>query len=269
VPTSSLKYKPTEKIKTVLKTIFVTGTAGSGKSLLTSKIYDYYTQNSAFTAILNLDPGVENIPYTCDIDVRDYVDIVSIMKKYDLGPNGALIMTSDLIASKIDEIRNEVERVNPDYLLVDTPGQIELFAYRSSGRFIVENLTAEEKMSIFLFDGSLITTPINFVSLALLATSIKLRLNLPTINVITKTDIIGTKLKDIIRWSSNLRSLEDAIAKEADGETYTLTTNILRGLNFSGFAQGLIPISNVTGDGMVNLEGALSRILNLGEEVED
>jgi len=127
----------------------MTGTAGSGKSLLTSKIYDYYTQNSAFAAILNLDPGVENIPYTCDIDVRDYVDIVSIMKKYDLGPNGALIMTSDLIASKIDEIRNEVQRVNPDYLLVDTPGQIELFAYRSSGKFIVENLTAEEKNEYF------------------------------------------------------------------------------------------------------------------------
>ncbi len=120
-----------------------------------------------------------------------------------------------------------------------------------------------------MFDGSLITTPINFVSIALLATSIRLRLNIPTINVITKTDIIGTKLKDVIQWSSSIRSLENAIAKDADGETYTLATNILRGLNLGGFAQGLIPISNVTGDGLVNLEGALSRILNLGEEVED
>jgi len=252
-----------------LKTIFVTGTVGSGKSLLTSKLYDYYTQNGAFVAALNLDPGVENIPYTCDIDVRDYVDLVSVMKNYDLGPNGALVMANDLIASKIDDIRNEVERVNPDYLIVDTPGQIELFAYRSSGRFIVENITAEEKTNIFLFDGALITTPINFVSLALLATSIRLRLNLSTINVITKTDVIGGKLKEIIQWSSNIRSLENSIAKESDGETYTLATNILRGLNLSGFAQGLIPVSNQTGDGLVNLEGALSRILNLGEEVED
>lgn len=247
----------------------MTGTAGSGKSLLTSKLYDYYTQNGAFVAALNLDPGVENIPYTCDIDVRDYVDLVSVMKNYDLGPNGALVMANDLIASKIDDIRNEVERVNPDYLLVDTPGQIELFAYRSSGRFIIENITAEEKTNIFLFDGALITTPINFVSLALLATSIRLRLSLSTINVITKTDVIGGKLKEIIQWSSNIRSLENSIAKESDGETYTLATNILRGLNLSGFAQGLIPVSNQTGDGLVNLEGALSRILNLGEEVED
>ena len=252
-----------------MKTIFVSGTAGSGKSLLSSKLYDYYTKNGAFTAVLNLDPGVENLPYSCDVDVRDFVDIVSIMQQYDLGPNGAVVMAADLIASKIDDIQNEVNRVNPDYLIVDTPGQIELFAYRSSGRFLIDNISSEEKTSIFLFDGALITTPVNFVSIALLATSIRLRLNLPTINVLTKTDLIGANLKNILQWSSSLSTLENAIANDADGDTYTLTTNILRGLNLSGFAQGLIPISNVTGDGFVNLEGALSRILNLGEEVED
>ncbi len=251
-----------------MKTIFVSGTAGSGKSLLTSKLQDYYSRNGAFAAILNLDPGVDNMPYTCDIDVRDYVDYVSIMQQYELGPNGAMVMANDLIASKIDDIQNDVNKVNPDYLIVDTPGQIELFAYRSSGRFIVDNISNEEKTNIFLFDGSLITSPVNFVSIALLATSIRLRLNLPTINVLTKTDLIGDKLKNILEWSTNLKTLENAIGNETDGDTYTLTTNILRGLNLGGFAQGLIPISNLTGDGFVNLEGALSRILNLGEEVE-
>ena len=251
-----------------MKTIFISGTAGAGKSLLTSKLLEYYTKNGAFAAILNLDPGVESLPYTCDIDVRDYVDIVSIMQRYDLGPNGALIMANDLIASKIDEIQTEVNKVNPDYLIVDTPGQIELFAYRTSGPFLVENISSEEKTNIFLFDGALITSPVNFVSIALLATSIRLRLNISTINVLTKTDLIGAKLKDILQWTTSLSTLENAIAKDADGDTYTLTTNILRGLNLGGFAQGLIPVSNITGDGFVNLEGALSRILNLGEEVE-
>lgn len=252
-----------------MKSIFISGTAGSGKSLLTSKLYEYYTKNGAFAAVLNLDPGVVSLPYTCDVDVRDYVDIVSIMKQYELGPNGALIMANDLIASKIADIENEVNRVNPDYLLVDTPGQIELFAYRNSGPFLIDSISSEEKTSIFLFDGALITTPVNFVSIALLATSVRLRLNLPSVNVLTKTDLIGDNLKNILGWSTNIRSLEDAISKQADGETYSLTSSILRGLNLGGFAQGVIPISNLTGEGMVNLEGALSRILNLGEEVED
>jgi len=262
-----LKYKQI-KNQAGLKTIFISGTAGSGKSLLTSKLHEYYLKNGAFAAVLNLDPGVENLPYTCDVDVRDHVDYVSIMKQYSLGPNGALIMTNDLIASKIDDIQNEINHINPDYLIVDTPGQIELFAYRSSGRFLVENISSEEKTNIFLFDGALITSPVNFVSIALLATSIRLRLNLPTINVLTKTDLIGIKLKNILKWTTNLSVLENAISNEADGETYTLSTNILRGLNLGGFAQGLLPISNVTGEGLVNLESALSRILNLGEEVE-
>jgi len=252
-----------------MKIVFIVGTAGSGKSLLASKIFEYYTRNGAFVGMLNLDPGVENLPYTCDVDVRDYVDIVSIMRQYDLGPNGSMIMANDLIASKIDELQSEVDNVNPDYLIVDTPGQIELFAYRASGPFFVQNLNAEQKVVMFLHDGSLLTTPINFVSIALLATSVKLRLNLPQVNVITKIDLIQDKIKDILTWSTNMASLQDALAKESDGENYILASNLLRSLNLGGFAQGSIPISNVSGEGLANLQAALSRILNLGEEVED
>ena len=252
-----------------MKTIFMVGTAGSGKSLLTSKIFDYYTRNGAFVGMLNLDPAVENLPYTCDVDIRNYVDIVSIMRQYDLGPNGSIIMANDLAASKIDEIQREVDNVNPDYLIVDTPGQIELFAYRVSGPFFAQNLAAEQKVTLFLHDGVLITTPTNFVSMALLASSVKLRLGLSQINILTKIDLIEDKIKDILKWSTNMASLEEAIANQADGESYTLMINLLRSLNVGGFAQGLIPVSNATGEGMVNLQAVLSRVLNLGEEVED
>lgn len=252
-----------------MKVIFIAGTAGSGKSLLSSKIHEYYTRNGAFTAILNLDPGVISLPYTPDIDIRDFVDIVSLMKQYDLGPNGALMMSNDLIASKIDEIQQQADNVNPDYLIVDTPGQIELFAYRASGPYFVNNFVADQKTGLFLYDGTLVTTATNFVSMALLATSIKLRLGIPTINVLTKTDLIADKISEILRWTTNVKTLENAISTEADGESYVFLTNLLRSLNIGGFAQGLIPISNATGNGLINLEAALSRILNLGEEIED
>lgn len=252
-----------------MKAIFVAGTAGSGKSLLTSKIHEYYTRNGAFTAILNLDPGVISLPYTPDIDIRDSVDIVSIMKQYDLGPNGALMMANDLIASKLDELQEEADKINPDYLIVDTPGQIELFAYRTSGPYFVNNFVADQKSALFLYDGVLVTTAVNFVSMALLATSIRLRMGMPTINVLTKTDLIGDRISEILRWTTSLKILENAISEEADGETYVLVTNILRSLNLAGFAQGLVPVSNATGEGMVNLESSLSRILNQGEETED
>jgi hypothetical protein len=251
-----------------LKAIFVTGTAGSGKSMLTSKILEYYQKNGVFASVLNLDPGVESLPYRPDVDVRDYVDIVQIMQQYDLGPNGSMIMANDLIASKIDDIQNEIHGVNPDYLIVDTPGQIELFAYRASGPFFIQNIDAGEKTNIFLYDGTMIASPTNFISISLLATSIKLRLGLPTINVMTKTDLIPDKIDQILKWSSDPISLEEEL-KTLEGETYSFATDILRTLNIGEFAGDLIPISNLTGEGMVNLQAALSRIINLGEEVED
>jgi len=221
-----------------------------------------------FASVLNLDPGVESLPYSPDVDVRDYVDIVQIMKQYDLGPNGSMIMANDLIATKIDDIQNEIHGVNPDYLIVDTPGQIELFAYRASGPFFIQNIDAGEKTNIFLYDGTMIASPSNFISISLLATSIKLRLGLPTINVMTKTDLIPDKIDQILKWSSDPISLEEEL-KTLEGETYSFATDILRTLNIGEFAGDLIPISNLTGEGMVNLQAALSRIINLGEEVED
>jgi len=251
-----------------LKAIFVTGTAGSGKSMLTSKILEYYQNNGVFASVLNLDPGVESLPYRPDVDVRDYVDIVQIMQQYDLGPNGSMIMANDLIASKIDDIQSEIHGVNPDYLIVDTPGQIELFAYRASGPFFIQNIDASEKTNIFLYDGTMIASPTNFISISLLATSIKLRLGVPTINVMTKTDLIPDKIDQVLKWSSDPTSLEEEL-ETLEGETYSLATDILRTLNIGEFAGDLIPISNLTGEGMVNLQAALSRIINLGEEVED
>ena len=251
-----------------MKAIFVTGTAGSGKSMLTSKILEYYQKNGVFASVLNLDPGVESLPYRPDVDVRDYVDIVQIMQQYDLGPNGSMIMANDLIATKIEDIQNEIHGVNPDYLIVDTPGQIELFAYRASGPFFIQNIDASEKTNIFLYDGTMIVSPSNFISISLLATSIKLRLGLPTINVMTKTDLIPDKIDQVLKWSSDPISLEEEL-KTLEGETYSLATDILRTLNIGEFAGDLIPISNLTGEGMVNLQATLSRIINLGEEVED
>ena len=198
---------------------------------MTSKIKEYYAKNSAFPATLNLDPGVGHLPYSPDVDVRDYVDINSLMEEYGLGSNGSLIMANDLIATKIDQIQTEIDTINPDYLLVDTPGQVELFAYRESGPFFVKNIHGDEKINLFLYDGTMITSPSNFISLSLLSTSIRLRLGLPTINAITKTDLIQDKLNEVLGWSSSDYDLEDQISKEVDGETLPLISDMYRTLN--------------------------------------
>jgi GTPase SAR1 family protein len=249
--------------------IFITGTAGSGKSLLASRLLQWYRDNQSFPITLNLDPGAINLPYTPDVDIRDYIDIQTLMESYDLGPNGSLVMASDMIATRLDEIQNEVETLNPDYIIVDTPGQIELFAYRASGPYIVSNFRSDNKVTLFIFDGMLVSSPINYVSVALLASSIKLRLKISQVNVLTKRDLIVEKLKYILEWSTSSISLESALSNEKDAEFSLLSKDLVRGMNKGGFMQSLIAVSSVTMNGMVNLAGALARILNQGEEVRD
>jgi hypothetical protein len=243
--------------------IFLTGTAGSGKSLLTSRIKEWYEKIDAYPIILNLDPGVLTLPYEPEIDIRNYIDIEEIMQKYDLGPNGALIMANDMISYKLNEIQQTIDELNPDYLIIDTPGQVELFAYRASGQYIVNELVADEKANIFLFDGMLVSMPINYVSIMLLASSIRLRLRIAQINILSKVDMIDKN----IRWMRDYTLLENELVKEKDHELSLLATSITRTLKH-GFASSPLPVSSITYEGLANLAALLSRIFKGGEELE-
>ena len=247
-----------------MQTIFVTGTAGSGKSLLTSKLVQWYKDNSFYPVSLNLDPGVISLPYEPDVDVRNYIDIDKIMSRHDLGPNGALIMAADMIATKLDEIQEEVYDLNPDFVIVDTPGQIELFIFRASGPYFVSNFQSDSKINIFTFDGILASSsPISFISIALMATSVRLRLNISQIDVMTKRDLVIDKLQDLLRWSSK-SSLEDSLHNEKNIEHSILSRDLLQALYKNKLMQNPILVSSLTMSGMVNLTAALSRVLNLG-----
>jgi GTPase SAR1 family protein len=252
-----------------MDTIFLAGTAGSGKSLLTSRLLQWYKDNKSFPISLNLDPGALNLPYKPDVDVRNYIDLDTLMERYELGPNGSLIMASDMIATRLDEIQNEVDSLNPDYVIVDTPGQIELFAFRASGPYFVSNFQSDNKVTLFMFDGMLVSSPINYVSIALLASSVRLRLKIGQINVLTKRDLIIEKLKDILKWSASHFALEYSLNNEKDTEYSLLSKDLVRSMSKGGFMPGLIAVSSVNMTGMTNLSAALARILNQGEEVRD
>ncbi len=247
-------------------TVFVTGTAGSGKSILTSRLLEWYNSNDISPISINLDPGVTNLPYDPDVDVREFIDFYSIMENYNLGPNGSLILANDLVSTKMDEIQQQVLELNPDYIIVDTPGQIELFVFRSSGPYFVSNFLSDNKVTLFTMDGTLATSPINYVALMFLSQSVKLRLKIPQINVLTKRDKIIEKVKEVLEWSNSITALQNALDKEKDFEQALISKDLIKTLFKSGNTINPIALSNLTMSGMINLSAALSRILTQGEE---
>ena len=244
------------------KNIFLTGTAGSGKSNLTGILSNWYQQEGKNVITVNLDPGVSNVPYGIDVDIRNYINLQEIMDKYNLGPNGSLILASDLIATKLEQIEEEIDEYNPDYVFIDTPGQIELFAYRTSGPYLVKNMKNEANVNIFLFDSTLVKNPSNFISIALLGSSIKLRLKIPQISILTKTDLIPENNK-LLKWADDFSELLDDLKE--DGETYDLTSRIIENVMESDILDELIPVSTENNEGIVELVASISRIIDRGE----
>ncbi|MBI4258165.1 MAG: ATP/GTP-binding protein [Thaumarchaeota archaeon] len=249
--------------------IFIAGTAGSGKTTLTAALKPWYENKGNHTITVNLDPGALSLPYVADVDIRNYLTLEKTMEEYELGPNGALIMAADLMAAKLEEIQDDIDSYNADYAILDTPGQIELFAYRASGPYIIKNLRCDGKAVIFLFDSALVSSAVNLVSTALLATSVQLRLDCPQVPVLSKKDLTGGQWKQILRWFSDTNALTDALSKESAATVYLLSRGILSALAKTGFSHTVIPVSSVTSEGLVELSASLSRMLSGGEEAED
>ncbi|MCS4539341.1 MAG: ATP/GTP-binding protein [Thaumarchaeota archaeon] len=249
--------------------MFVAGTAGSGKSLLTDSVIQWYRDKGRDVASVNLDPGVINLPYEPDVDIREFVDLETIMNSYSLGPNGALILATDLVASRLAEVQDKIDETNSDFVVIDTPGQIELFTFRESGPFIAKSLKGESKVLLYLIDVMAASSPANFISLALLSAAVQLRMNLPQIPVLSKIDLAKQATREVIRWSKDPALFEETLSKLKSGEEYALYSQLFRALRRISFSVGLLPVSSLTRDGFIALLGEISRISEAGEETQD
>lgn len=194
-----------QKIEEILNIGYILGPAGSGKSYLTRALFDWMNQVEYDVITLNLDPGVVRLPYAPDIDVRNFVDYDDIVDRYQLGPNGGLIVAMDHVAIAMDQILEEIHNYGSDYMIVDFPGQIETVAFRSSGVVIINELMRGNNIAgLFLMDPSLAYTASSFISVLLFGISITYRLKTPMNYAISKSDTLPPgRLDRIAEWADN------------------------------------------------------------------
>jgi GTPase SAR1 family protein len=195
--------------------LYFIGTAGSGKSTLTHLFKQWMNNRGLDAVTVNLDPGAENLPYDPDVDIRDWISLKEVMDSYGLGPNGAQIACADMIALNTEDIKKSIDSFKSDYILMDTPGQLELFVFREAGKFIVKFLNPDRSIVAYLLDPALAKTASGFVSQLLLSINTSFRLGLPQVNILSKADMLPNEELEIIeKWSKNTDELENSINKE-------------------------------------------------------
>lgn len=244
--------------------IYFIGTAGSGKSTLTYAFQLWCARLGIDAITVNLDPGVENIKYTPEVDIRDWLTLNEVMDEYDLGPNGAQIACADMLALRIEEIKEIIDEYESDYVLFDTPGQIELFAFRPSSKFVVDSLKPENSMIAFLFDPILSNSPSGFVSQVMLSATVQFRLALPCENLLSKCDMIEDEdLKKIIDWANEPSNLVNSMLEESVSSH--LSVELFKVFEEMDVYKSLVPISSEKSFGMEDLYNSIQQN-NMGGE---
>ncbi len=247
--------------------IFLVGTAGSGKTALTQAFHEWLKERGLDVVLVNLDPGVELLPYAPEIDVREWVNVPDVMEKYGVGPNGAQILAADLLAVQFHEIMDILEEQRAQYVLFDTPGQIELFAYRQASKVVLEALGEKNSIISFLFDPVLSSTPSGFVSLLMLSASIQFRFATPFINILSKSDLLGEdKIEAAVEWSTDFSALYDALLSEKHNMQNEANIEFFRAREGMGLSSGLTPISSKTYIGLEDLYNSIQQTFFAGED---
>ena len=173
------------------------------------------------------------------------------MQQYNLGPNGAQVVAADLLTANIGRLTDALAMEDAKYVLIDTPGQLELFAFRQSSIDLVEALGMDKSMIIYTADPMLCRTANGFISGEMLSMLVQFRLQVPIMNVLTKSDLIDEDTRErLIAWFEEPETLYENLLDEDRDPQNIVGMELFKTLENVGVFGQMRSVSAKEGEGM-------------------
>ena len=242
------------KLPKNMKTInlIVLGMAGSGKTTFVQKLEEEIANKDQESYIINLDPAVMDTLYEPNLDIRDTVKYKEVMVSNNLGPNGAILTCLNLFSTNIDKVISILEsKKDLDFVVMDTPGQLEVFSWSASGKLISDSFSLIfPSILIYIIDLPRCSNPNTFCSNMLYALSIMYKMKLPLLIAFNKADI--AKDTKVIEWMDDYESLQKVLKTKDD---YMSTFSSSLSLLLAEFYKTIkyVKVSAKTGEGFNEL----------------
>eukprot|EP01016_Furgasonia_blochmanni_P026759 TRINITY_DN2833_c0_g1_i2.p1 TRINITY_DN2833_c0_g1~~TRINITY_DN2833_c0_g1_i2.p1 ORF type:complete len:423 (-),score=66.94 TRINITY_DN2833_c0_g1_i2:252-1520(-) len=244
-----------------LTCLIVVGMAGSGKTTFISQFNKQ--RNKSMEAPtpynVNLDPAVAHLPYFANLDIRQTLNYKEIMKKHGLGPNGAILTALNLYCTRFDQVLSIIDQRKDDLetIVVDTPGQIEVFTWSASGSIISTTLSVTlPTVLIYVIDLGRCENPNSFMSNMLFCCSIMYKMKLPLVVVLNKCDVGDAEKVKV--WMEDYEKYLEAL--EGD-QRYLSCLSRSMCLVLDEFYKNLnaVAVSSVSGFGFDKLDEAIAK----------
>ena len=250
------------------RNLYFIGTAGSGKTTLT-RAFRVWMESQGLDAIqVNLDPGVDSLPYEPEVDIRDWIRLDEIMEQHGLGPNGAQILAADMLALNAKEVADVLDTFETPYFLIDTPGQMELFTFRESSRIVIDMFGRADSALVYLNDPALVRQASGFLSSMLLVATTQFRHSLPFVNVLSKADLLSPEeLEEIVKWSQDPFVLYDALVRGESTPKTALDVSFFESLETIGVYRRLHPVSAEEMSGFGEVYNQVQQVFEGGEDL--
>ncbi|EKE39973.1 hypothetical protein ENUP19_0097G0010 [Entamoeba nuttalli] len=183
----------------------ITGAPGSGKTTFIKGMYTFLKLMGREPTIINLDPANEPNDYPISVSLPNLLSLDDAMKDTQLGPNGGMLYCLEYLNENIDWLIDKIIEIHPSYLLIDCPGQTELFATHPTLPTILHRLQQINcrLTAVHLIDSIHIGNPSIYLAAVLQGLACNMNLELPFVPFLSKADLLGgygfnVKLEDVI-----------------------------------------------------------------------